>query len=73
MEFDENGCMDEKGNRVLVFSGKFKEEMRKYISRGYRPLSAKVNHILFWKQEDCEHETTIVLPQLEFIRDEAGL
>ena len=68
IEFDENGCKDEKGNRVLIFSGKFKEEIRKYISMGYKPLSAKVNHILFWRQEDSEKETMIVLPQLEFTK-----
>lgn len=69
MKFDENGCMDEKGNRVLIFSGRFKEEMKKFINIGYRPFAAKVNNILFWKQEDFEHEALVVFPQLEFIRD----
>ncbi len=68
MKFDENGCMDERGNRVLIFSAKFKEEMKKFTDRGYKPFSAKVNHILYWKQEDREDETLIVLPQLEFVK-----
>ena len=68
MKFDENGCMDEKGNRIIIFSVKFREEMKKYIDKGYNPLSARVNHILYWKQEDREDETLIVLPQLEFIK-----
>jgi len=69
LEFDEDGCVDEKGNRVVFFSRKFKEEMRKYTSMGYRPLAAKIKHILFWKQEDCQEEAMIVLPSLEFTKE----
>lgn len=69
ISFDENGCMDERGNRILIFSASFKQEIGKHIIKGYKPLSAKVNHILFWKQQDLEDETLIVLPQLEFIKD----
>lgn len=70
--FDEEGCIDKKGNRVLMFSGKFKEEMTKYVNKGYKPFAAKVNHLLFWKQEDIENETLILLPQIEFTRENEG-
>lgn len=69
MEFDEYGCIDNNGNRVVLFSKKFNEEMRKYIDMGYKPLAAKIKNILYWKQEDCSDETMIVLPHLEFIKD----
>ncbi|MDD2495651.1 MAG: hypothetical protein PHE29_10725, partial [Tissierellia bacterium] len=69
MAFDEIGCLDKSGSRILVFSGKFKEEMKKYINKGYRPFKARVNHLLFWKQEDLDFETLIVLPHLELIKD----
>ena len=69
LQFDENRCFDENGNNVLLFSTKFKNEIQKYMEKGYKPLSAKVNHILFWKQEDSEKETLIVLPQLTFTKN----
>lgn len=68
LNFDEDGCFDSKSNRVLAFSAKFKEEMKKYLDKGYKPSLARVNHILFWKQEEFEYETLIVFPQLEFIK-----
>lgn len=69
IRFDENGCLDETGNRVLIFSAKFRQEMKGFTDKGYRPSSARVNHILFWKQEDREDETLIVLPQIEFVKE----
>ena len=73
IKFDDKGCIDEKGNRIIIFSASFKQDMKKHTIRGYKPLSAKVNHILFWKQEDRENETLIVLPQLEFIKDNSSM
>jgi ATP-dependent DNA helicase RecQ len=72
LQFDENGCFDKDGNNVLLFSTKFKNEIQIYMEKGYKPLSAKVNHILFWKQEDSEKETLIVLPQLTFINNSSN-
>ena len=66
LRFDENGCLDKNGTQILLFSAKFKNELKTYVEKGYKPLSAKVNNILFWKQEDREKETLIVLPQLTF-------
>jgi ATP-dependent DNA helicase RecQ len=68
LHFDENGCKDENGVYILLFSSKFKNEIQTYIEKGYKPFSAKVNHILFWKEENKEKETLIVLPQLTFIK-----
>ncbi len=69
MKFDDNGCIDERDNRILIFSANFKQEMRKCMVKGYKPLSARINHVLYWKQEDREDVTLIVLPQLEFIKN----
>ncbi len=69
LQFDENGCMDKNGSYIVLFSAKFKNDIQIYMEKGYKPLSAKVNHILFWKQEDSEKETLIILPQLTFAKN----
>lgn len=69
LQFDELGCCDREGHRVLLFSARFKEEINKYINKKYRPLHAKVSHILFWKEQDAERETLIVLPQIELVSE----
>jgi len=68
LEFDEKGCKDKNGVYILLFSARFKNEIQTYMEKGYKPYSAKVNHILFWKEENKEKETLVVLPQLTFIK-----
>lgn len=66
LQVDESGCLDLNGNRILYFSKRFKNEMQKYIYKGYRPVDAKVDYILFWEEEDKGKEIPIVFPAIEF-------
>ncbi len=70
LKVDGEGCYDQYGNRVLIFSGKFKNEVKTQQARGYYLLKAKVNHVLYWRQEDTDEEIMVVFPEVEFIREE---
>ena len=66
---DGEGCSDVDGSRVLRFSKKFKEDIRCYGTKGYRPVSAKVNHVIFWKGEGNDDEIQVLFPVIEFRKD----
>ena len=68
LKVDESGCLDLAGNRVLCFSNKFKQELFAYNKKGYHPIGAKVDYILYWKDENKDIEVPIVFPVLEFER-----
>ncbi|ASB49224.1 RecQ family ATP-dependent DNA helicase [Alkalitalea saponilacus] len=61
---DTEGCTDAKGRRVLKFSTAFKEKLSQFELKGYKPTSAEVNHILYWKNEDTDTEIKIILPEV---------
>lgn len=68
LKLDESGCFDSAGNRVLHFSERFKGELLQFEQKGYHPISARVDYILYWKQESEEEEVPIVFPVVEFER-----
>lgn len=62
------GCFDAKGNPVLRFSKQFAEQIENMKAKNYELKSARVNFIVYWKKEDSEQETKIILPELYFER-----
>lgn len=68
LKLDENGCLDLKGNQVLLFSSKFKKEIEYFAQKGYKPVNASVDYILYWKDEEKEAEVPIIFPLIEFER-----
>jgi ATP-dependent DNA helicase RecQ len=62
----EEGCANSRDELVLKFSKRFLEILEKQEKPGYKPKSAKVNHIVYWKNEEMEKEVKIVLPELSF-------
>ena len=67
------GCEISKDKFVLKFSKKFLEILKSNAEKGYNLNSAKVNFIVYWKNEEKEKEVKIVLPELHFERqDEQG-
>lgn len=59
------GCCDEHGNQVAVFSKKFKNELAGYFNKGYQLVGAKVNFIVLWQNKDKQHQKIrIVLPMV---------
>ena len=66
LKVDEEGCQDQNGNHVLLFSSKFKEVVKYQESKGYHLIKAKVNHILYWQQEGNNEEILVLFPEVEF-------
>ena len=77
--FDSTGCLY-NGRRVLVYSNSFKMELEQYRNKGYEPVSAKVNHVLYWqkksfyeseleqRQENIGKEVKIILPLITLVK-----
>lgn len=62
---DQRACYDKNNNKVLIFSKKFKKELQSYLDRGYKLKLAKVRYVVFWKDEDHETDTRVLLPIVE--------
>jgi len=60
----EDGLGNSKGDLILKYSQKFKEALNKRYEKGFRIVEAKVNFIVYWKDESKEKEVKIILPQL---------
>ena len=63
-----NECFDKKGRSVLRFSKKYTEQIEVLKTKNYNLTAAKVNFIVFWKNEETDIEIKIVLPELYFTR-----
>ena len=61
-------CLNAKGQSVLKFSKQFVETIKANEQKGMRLTQARVNFVLYWKKEDTDQETLIVLPELYFER-----
>ncbi|MDF2381389.1 RecQ family ATP-dependent DNA helicase [Nostoc ellipsosporum NOK] len=60
-----DGLGNERGEIVLKFSQKFREEKLKgYINKGFSLVAAKVDFIVYWKNDKSDQEARILLPQL---------
>ncbi|WP_205943756.1 hypothetical protein [Pedobacter aquae] len=59
-------CLDEKEKSVLKFSRQFVVQIENMKEKNYVLKSAKVNFIVYWKKEESEQETKIILPELVF-------
>lgn len=65
---DGNGCLDARGNRLMLYSKKFREKLQKYFSDGYRIMQARVSFMYYWHEEGREEEVLVMLPQLELVK-----
>jgi hypothetical protein len=50
-----------------MFSKKFKNELRRHMNKGYKLGKAKVNMIVYWKSEDAQEETRILLAEIALV------
>lgn len=63
-----DGCTNINGQSVLKFSRQFLDTIEAQQQKGFQLKQATVNFIVYWKREDAEQETKIVLPELIFER-----
>ena len=61
-------CTNSKGQSVLKFSKHFLSTIESVKQTGFHLKQAKVNFIVYWKKEDEEQETKIILPEVYFER-----
>ncbi len=61
-------CTNSKGHSVLKFSKQFLNTIEAVKKKGFHLKQAKVNFIVYWKKEDEERETKIILPEVYFER-----
>ena len=52
------------GEEVALLSKKGREEVQKWLEKGYRVQSAVINYIVAWKGKDETEETAVLLPEL---------
>ncbi|MDE7212142.1 MAG: ATP-binding domain-containing protein, partial [Lachnospiraceae bacterium] len=64
---DGSGCLDARGNRLMLYSKKFREKLQKYFSDGYRIMQARISFMYYWHEEGREEEVLVMLPCLELV------
>ena len=63
---DGDELLDLNKRPILKFSRLFKQHLQDVENRGYELVTAKVNFIIYWQQENTQQEIKIVLPRLYF-------
>ena len=54
LQVDAEGCLDRYGSRVVKFSKKALKDLEIWRNKGYVPIRATVNHMLFWRKAEGE-------------------
>ena len=62
------GCFAD-GKQILKFSSKFLALMNLLKEKGYSPAKATIRHIVFWRDKDKDDEVKVVLPEIEFLKN----
>lgn len=65
------GCTNETNELVIKFSKKFSVQLEALSKTGFKLIDARVNFIVYWKDDKKNKEVKIVLPEihLEKVRD----
>lgn len=56
--------------QIIRFSNKFSEQIDTLKAKGYIPQKASIRHIVFWRGKEKDQEIKIILPNLEFAKQE---
>jgi ATP-dependent DNA helicase RecQ len=68
LKVNSDGCTTLEGQFVLRFSNKFSDELKVLERKGYKPVSATVNFMVYWEDEGGK-EAVIVLPEVVMKRE----
>lgn len=68
LQVNEVGCNDLTGLPILKYSKQFLNQIENLRSKNYHLKSAKINFIVFWKNEELDKEYQIILPEISFIK-----
>ncbi len=69
---DGSWCYNAEGYKVLKFSRQGMKRIDSARQSGYIPVKAKVRYLVYWKRENCENEILVILPELNFERQETN-
>lgn len=64
----EQGLCNQKQEQVVKYSQQFNETLKGYFEKGFRIAKAKVNFMVWWKDEEKQQEVLVVLPGLLLVR-----
>lgn len=64
LQIKEGGLANSNGELVCKYSQKFRDVLIEWYNKGFRIAEAKVNFVVYWKDEGKERESRIILPQL---------
>jgi len=65
----ETGCFAGE-TQIIKFSARFCSKIDELKEKGYSPVKAVIRHIIFWQGKDMENEIKIILPDVEFMKNE---
>ncbi|MBL7792669.1 MAG: RecQ family ATP-dependent DNA helicase [Saprospiraceae bacterium] len=66
LQIHAEGLADQSGSLLLKFSKKFQEQISAHRASGYVLTEARVNFIVYWKDQEQAQEYKVVLPELVF-------
>jgi ATP-dependent DNA helicase RecQ len=60
----QEGLGNVRSDLILKFSQAFNAKLNIYTSKGYKPVEARANFIVYWKNEHSEKESKVVLSEI---------
>jgi ATP-dependent DNA helicase RecQ len=63
-----NDLANANNELVIQFSNKFAKSLEDLQRKGYKPDTAEVNFLVYWKDPESGKEVTVILPELSFTR-----
>lgn len=64
LQIVEDGLANAKRDLICKYSQKFRDALKEHSEKGFRIAEAKVNYVVYWKDEAKDKESKIILPQL---------
>lgn len=64
----EQGLCNQQNEQVMKYSKQFADLLKVYFDKGFSIKKAKVNFMVWWKDEEKEKEMLVVLPRLLLLR-----
>jgi ATP-dependent DNA helicase RecQ len=65
----DEGLKNAQGELIVKYSQKFKTVLHEHFDKGFKIAAAKINFIVYWKDEEKQKESKIVLPSLLLKKD----
>ena len=59
-----SGLNSAEGKKVVKFSTSFKEKLRQFIDKGFKPEQAEAAHIIVWFSEEDNRDYRVILPKI---------